>query len=477
MTKKKISVIFWAILSCVCLLFAVLFSGVRFNAYADTIESLEINERKAVDINGYDIKRFSITLTDTKFYVVETIGTVDTFMSVYGLSEGMLIDTDSGEGDNACIAFRGENTTIEIHVSGGGENAVGQTTLQIRRQQAIMFGFDYPKNDTKKISVLNEGEGIDTRPDLDVPASVLEPLYNIARYDTDNVTPLYFDHNDERGIIRQNSEILFFSGHGFDGYFVSLPRSEFYVYKIKDMSNTKVAVWSACNSASQNNKYNSSMVHKSVEKGAKSSIGWVDSIYNDSAKKFTDAFFTALAQGKTVKQAADKGKSKIFWLWDSVRKYTLVGNGDTTITSANLNKSVKINNTMINEFKQRGSNGGWVRYEDGLLQARYYHTINGCLTNDYYDVTYNDNNEIIDVIHSGYYIENQQVLLASNFDTTTLEKAIKNSDVHNVYVLIKDNVVPVKIEYKKADGAENGSMQVVCTNLNNGNLIDYAEIC
>ena len=119
-------------------------------------------------------------MPDTLFYVVETTGSKDTYLTVEGLSSGTLTDDDSGSGLNACIGFRGENKNITIKLRGYSASITGNTTLQIRKQQAAMFGFQYPSGRSKT----KDSGDINTAPDLEKPASVLQSMYNIKKYNS-----------------------------------------------------------------------------------------------------------------------------------------------------------------------------------------------------------------------------------------------------------------------------------------------------
>lgn len=463
-------------------------------AEAATAENISLNTKISVELTGTTEKAYTITLADTLFYVVETTGTKDTYLKIEGLSVGILVDDDSGVDRNACIGFKGENKTITIKVRGFSSAVTGQIKLQIRKQQAALFGFPYSSGKGK---TKGSGGGINTAPDLEKPASVLQSMYNIKKYNSSTEKSSKMSGQDERGIPSYNSEILFFSGHGYYrddgsgnneyGFGVSFPQGGFYITQIYDMSNTKVAVWAACYSANQNNTYNSSMVHKSVEKGAKSALGWVDATGVSSSKKFTDAFFTALSEGKTVSEAAKKGKSKIWWPWDSVRKYTLVGDGETVINTATASRSNQnnIDFNLKNEFMQKIQEGEWSTVADSDSQFRYYKMINGCLTNDFYEITFTQNQEILSITHSGFSIDNETVLpdtYSSIERSSTINNNLDSNELlkyesHKVYVQIETEIVPVLIEYNTiGDITGRVYLDIVCTNLNDGSLIDYADI-
>ena len=496
-TSKKKNQSFILMFLALFVMVAICISVVPYStAYAATTESISLNAKVFVSLSGTTEKSYSITLQDTLFYVVETTGSKDTYLTVEGLSSGTLTDDDSGSGLNACIGFRGENKNITIKLRGYSASITGNTTLQIRKQQAAMFGFQYPSGKSKT----KDSGDINTAPDLEKPASVLQSMYNIKKYNSSTTSGSTMSNNDERSIPTYNSEVLFFSGHGYYsddgsgnktyGFGVSFPSGGFRINQILDMSNTKIAVWAACYSANQNNAYNSSMVHKSVEKGAKAAIGWVDATGVSSSKKFTDAFFKALSEGKTVAEAAKKGKSKVFWPLDSVRKYTLVGNGNTVINTAKAtrNAQVLLDVELKDEFLQRIQTGNWTQVFDSNDQIRYYKTINDCLTNDFYEVDFDSNQEIVSVTHSGTYINDEPILsdvmssTISNNKCTQLDNVDSDElikyESHRVYVSFGTEIVPVLIEYNTlGDSSGRVYLDTVCTNLNDGTLIDYEDIC
>ena len=107
-----------------------------------------------------------------------------------------------------------------------------------------------------------------------------------------------------------NSEVVFFSGHGDAGHLTFIDsngnRNRLYDTStlFSSMSNTKVAVWSACKSAVDPDGTGSrrSIAQKSIDMGAKSAIGWNDVTYVPAAKKWTDQFFLELGNTMTFRK-------------------------------------------------------------------------------------------------------------------------------------------------------------------------------
>lgn len=104
-----------------------------------TYEMISLNQKKTVELNGVQTFEFRITLQDDLFYVVETTGSLPTHLSVK--AEYQMTDMESGIGHNACIGFKGaKDMLVIIKLRGTSNGGVGPTILQIRKQQAVLYG-------------------------------------------------------------------------------------------------------------------------------------------------------------------------------------------------------------------------------------------------------------------------------------------------------------------------------------------------
>lgn len=107
-------------------------------AVAHAAPIIELNTFYTVTLAPGETKEFSIYISYERYFVVETRGNADTYLTVEGLSVGTLADDDSGVGQNACIGFVseiGKLPTIKIRLY--NPNASGTVTLQVRQQQAV----------------------------------------------------------------------------------------------------------------------------------------------------------------------------------------------------------------------------------------------------------------------------------------------------------------------------------------------------
>lgn len=226
---------------------------------------------------------YYFTPTYSGMFTVETFGSTDTYGTVSG-NNGSIFPTDSnddaGSGTNFAIGFyqeAGNTTTITVrHYN--STSGTGSYTLQVRDQRAQIYTFDYGNGD------------IDTTADSETPRSWLSAMgYSVGVYE--NKEAAHIDATIASTFKRLNSEVFFFSGHGMSGS-VCFMSSSGYNYLndtssyFGDMSNTKVAVWSACYSAvdPDGTGTRKSMAQKSIDKGARSAIGWTE-VTNVTAAK------------------------------------------------------------------------------------------------------------------------------------------------------------------------------------------------
>lgn len=469
----KISIFFLLLI----LLTFSLFSMTSLPIYAST--TLSLNTKLPVIINKGEIIPFTFSIPDTNYYVVETRGELDTFLSVEGLSGGTRYDDNSGVSSNACIGFTGEIKTITIYLSCTYSSHYGNTNIQIRKQQAVLYGFDY-------------GD-INTKPDLDTPYSVLKDNYDTYKFTDNSIHNLHLNYYDSRSYQRLNSEIVFFSGHGIGtksgskGNGISFPSGDYNVSYIGDMENVKIAVWSACYSSNTSNPYNNSMSQRSVQAGSSSAIGWPEVILVSSARTFTNRLFNKLADGSNISDAAIYARNGIIWPWDAVRNYSLAGSTTTTIASTKIYKTgLGTNQYDINEFELRFNlYNDWYIHNNNDGSMRIYKTINGCLTNDYYDINIKGN-KVVDVQHSGIMLNNQTILERKDFYRNIPSSLIKNNilfnnlvDVENhyVYYIVNDKAIPIEIKYCHYEKDEGLTfLEPVCTNLYDNSNIDYSLI-
>ena len=428
--------------------------------------TINLNEKKNVSLSSGQTKSYYITLAQQKYYIVETFGNYDTYLIIKDLSEGTLLDDDSGVGLNAAIGFIGEYKTIKISTRFAYTSMSGTYQLQIREQQAVLYGFDY---------------SINTIPSLNSPNNYLENMYKTYKFTDKDATHIL--SKDERDIRRLNSEIVFFSGLGYvNGTGIAFSSDSLLVNQISGMDNVKSAMCSASYTGI-------SIANKSVNEGAQAAVGFNKSVSVASTKTFTDRFFQKLAEGGTIKQAASFGELGILWPFDNVADYKIAGDKYLIISTPEISISSLpiLTDNLLNEFNTKLAEASYTPYQITEEVIRYYKTVNGLLTNDFYDVHYDRDNNINHIEHSGFITKTEKVLPKNITNTKTAKIIAENGILYNklideeshyVYYLINNELVPIEIKYctyKSETGVV--TVYVDCTNLYNGEKINYEEIC
>lgn len=296
------------------------------NNDAISYSNININIKYNVFLQPGEISYFTYTPDGDYYYVVETYGHSDTKLQVTNTYCGTIIDDNSGSEFNAKIEFRGiKDKPIYISTKFNNPNISGTYTLQLRKQRASMFAYE-------------DSNGNSTIDDLNTPYSKLNPMFETIKYVNTSASDALT--NDERSLAKINSEIMYFTGHGYKtdqnnkGYGVAFKTGGITTSKSINMDRTKVAMWAACYSANSTNSKKLSIAEYSVNKGAKSAVGFTETVSFSSSRTFTNRFFTKLSEGATVKEAASYGASGLVWPWDNGKKYVIFGDENVRITDS-----------------------------------------------------------------------------------------------------------------------------------------------
>lgn len=436
-----------------------------------------LNQRTRVNLTAEKQTVIDMTCPDDKLYTIETFPVGSTISDpIISMTSSLITvqDDNSGEGNQAKISFRGQKGA-NIRVSIWTNNTVGRSCfIQIRKQKAALFGGKY--------------SDINTNPDLNTPNNVLRPLYDSYRYlDASRDQFLSFD---ERNMPAYNSEVMFFTGHG------NTNSATFVVGRIGggnlgDMRNVKVAVWSSCYSSVLDSVGNS-LVTRSIALGARSALGFNQDVLASDAKKFTDKFFTELANGKTVDKAAESAKSLFIvpaWM-AKIKDYVILGDRNTLLTTPTgeqasaLSVQSSDNNFSFYDFSLLTHFLSACDYQTEMYsdnRIRYYKTINGFWSNQYIDVE-NDR-----IVSTNYSVENDEkpilpIRICSEMISTENENigrlnALRNDssvavDTQIMYIFDGDKFIPVElncITYLN----EARYQDMICIDLNTGEEIPY----
>lgn len=473
---------------------------VVFTNYNNTRSILKLDAVYQVDIPAGKGFILEYDIVFSGYYTAETFtygnSTVDTYITVMGpLFE--VSDDDSGNGLNAAAGFYApSNTKIQVFLSGATSTASGKTLIQLRRQRANLYTFDYGNGD------------INTTQDATIPRNKLNSYYATSS-NINKLTSHPFE-SDSTQLPRMMSEIFFTSGHGpvwvdEAGNIVGYGGAAKFMddnIRISDiplgiMQNTKLAVWSNCYSANSNNHWGKSLVKHAVDSGAASAIGFVDTVLVTSATQFTDIFFTDLANGSTINQAAQAASNSFTWGWDKAKDYKVEGNGNYVIFNYKVKpkQASTIDVKLLNDFMQ---NQRKYKYETIDLEGnakRFYKIIGDVITNDFYDVFYNESGEIISIYKSKNEINQDSVDLnylnrkpkigieiPSIIHVNGLNYFENSIDKHNVLINHKNRTKLVEISYVDYlsesidDNIANIISKVYCFDLSTGEEIEYSEI-
>ena len=440
--------------------------------YVSNNDKLLLNMKYQEELLPGEEKQFTCYIPDTLYYIVETRGNLDTYLTIEGLNAGKIENDNNGTNNNAAIGFKGENSWVTIKLKCKNAEDFGTTEIQIRRQQAVLYGFNYGN--------------LNTISDLDEPYNSLRTLYDTTKFFKDDESnPNHILSNDARGYPRLNSEIVFFSGHGGTGSVCFVNGLELYSSNLCSMENTKIVVWSTCHS-SKGSGTTKSMLQASIDAGAKAGVGWPVSTLSTSAKRFTNKLFSQLVNGETLENSCISAASEVSVAFDPILKWEIGGNKETTISKEISKGSYNRFETSVklNAFEKRYNDSDeWQVFEYNNV-IRVYKTINGYPTNDFYIIR-KENNKVIDIKHSGFFVDNMKILtiramkesINSNKEIYEESSKLIDCETHISYCMLNDFLVPVEINYCKYQDAYGCYfMKSFCRNLNNGEMVDYENI-
>lgn len=430
--------------------------------------SVSLNTNYSVYLGQNGMQEFTFSTVNGYYYVVDTSGTgVTTLM----LTMGNLTITDNYDGSHnkAKIKFEGTGSTAHIYLSYYIHYQQGTVNLQIRRMQAVLCGFNYGSGD------------INTEADLTVPNNLFSSNYDTYLLtDETNHTPSYVLQDDNRGYPRIDSEIFFFSGHG-GPWWASFPSDDLDREELPLFHNCSIAVISACQCALHYPSTDEdSFIETIAGNYAETALGWEETISASDAKAYTDYFFTHLAAGYTVYASCCYAISWFNDYTNPIYSYVVKGNKYNTLFTGNSQYRSNDDSQLeeIYQFNQnRSSYDLCITFDNDPSHYRYYKTINGCITNDYYDVWYN-NDDIELIIKSEYNLTNQYVysINYSGYECDPLDTSIVDTSNTIMYYLTNNSAIPVEITYITRQVGEFKTLDVKCINLYNGESFDYSKL-
>lgn len=447
-----------------------------------TFQQMSLNYQYNVTLSNNEIGYYYYVPVVSSFFVIETFGTEDTILRVDNTENGTIIDDNSGYSFNSKIYFKGvAGELINIYVKFNTPSVYGNFVLQLRRQYFSMFAYE-------------DDAGLNMIPDLNVPYNSFNDSFKCKKYENGSASHALSD--DERHFAKLNSEIMFFSGHGFGtddgdkGYGVLFKTGSIDVTTTLDMSKTKVAFWSACYSANSSNSYNKSIAQHAYNSGAKSSIGFMDSVNYISARAFTNRFFNYLSTGASVSQSVIYADEGILLPWDKVHNYVVFGSQSLRVTDITISngyfepfllRSQTKSAISIDEF-ENNLEGCYEKYRLSDNHYRYFDVIDNCLTNSYVDVTIKDC-KVVSTNDHRYQLKNvypikvnQDDISLKNFLRVDNSSSISKIENHLFYYKNGEGIYPYLLSYCCINKTNFSHEEVVCINLYDGSLLPYEYI-
>ena len=367
-----------------CSVFSLRDSEVNATVYSETI-SLYTNV--VCSLNAGDVRKYYLTVNESGYYAVETSGNTDTYgmVSAYN-NQGLqsYYDDDGGAKRNCLVRFyQRANTTSVITIRHyNSTSGTGTFGIQVRKQRAAFFTNQYSNG------------GLDTVAQATNPYSITNQLgFKSVKFI--NAGKNDYKHGDGQSNCRYiNSDIFMYSGHGHEGY-ITLPSSEVISETTLinepaySMHSTNLALWNACYSAvTPTNSSALSMIDASVQSGAKCAVGWNDEVYPNSLVIWTDNFFDEIHDGYSVLDSAISSSSQFLLMFDHCRTACRMAGDNTISILAEPNSStnsISSQETLKLEMQENLNKYSYSIFELEDNSKRYYRTINGTITNEYYD--------------------------------------------------------------------------------------------
>lgn len=438
----------------------------------DTSTELKLNRNLPVYIGKGEVLNFHFTPEDNMYYVIETIGDIDTKLKIENTVSGTIINDDGGIGFDARIGFQTiPNQKINVYLKCYSDSTSGTTILQIRKQRFSLFGYV-------------DSDGQSTIKDLEKPYNSFKTKFDSVKYE--NTSASHALDIDDRSISKLNSEIVFFSGHGLPGKIYFKNNDTITINDDFNLNRTKVAVWACCHSADANNNENLSFAENAIKRGAKSSLGFMKPINFSSSRTFTNRFFEKLALGNNVAEAAKYGADGLLWPWDEAKDYVIFGDSSLRVTASTpsistFNFSISSNYLeVLNDIEKND----FLKFNLSENSYRYYELINGYMTNSYVDIFY-ENNDIINVRDQRKtykaVLNINNVYAHKNFDSNIIEeednyskKEVINKNI--IYYNFNEVMTPIEISSITYTNNLNVYLKTICINLHTGETIDYSLI-
>lgn len=458
------------------------------------MDSLAMNTACSKSISSYgELQYFTFrTDFDARFKVELTRITGNAIMGVYLNADAdrpaftHIYNTSAGQIYNV---FLKADTTYYISVFDSQNTIDAAYTLRVRQFVAYLHGMNTSLTDTDIYGHSPDPDG-NRRIQAEQNAAKMNAHGFWAHTNTEaDMTPDFVLNTIDpvTGLPILDSDIYIFDGHasyqsaeyntgtssqvGNDGHLS--------ISMLPSLNNCELIVWAGCNSAWGYTNITS----KSVEKGAKTALGFEQSTTRPYSNRWILAFVDELLLGKTVQEAADLAVAAIQVNLDNfgLGTFIIYGDEDNIIFPANENSYIVQPRSIVSL-----PDGYTLVSSTNPRIKRYERQINGVSTNDAYTYVYNKRGETIGVFESKYHItENEFIDMDHDVVRQTLERKMEEGlfeepgilNVSDYYLVLEGRPVPSKIIEKEITDAEgNCSLDVKILNLLTGELISPEEV-
>jgi len=434
-------------------------------AYVQYIETASVTAGQS------EPPEFTFILPDARYYTLEFKSlnpSVDTYFTVSGKSGNI---DKAGAGQTDSVYFKsapGQRVTVRLFVKSGSSVP---TVFTVRKFQSIMYGFSY--------------DGVNTTGYIDSPSNNMQN--EAVAVKCKNYVASHIMEVNERGLQRINSEIVYITGHGDNEGVQFAYDSQGNETKLTftdiinaDLSRVKLILFGSCQSGAGSNN----LVTAAVVSGAQAAIGFKYQVGDDYVRQFGEWFFYFIREHtvkkaieETIKKFGDNPIREVFYRIVDENNFRVFPAGYTI-------KSLSLNYKMVEQFELEKEN-----YKD-VIQLygntyRYHKTINGIRTDDFYDIEYDVNGEIIEISRSKNIIGNKDILpiriTKGQEPAPTLFNSVYVFEESIKYICYRDIngvMVPIEIDYNNYYNIETGYgyQQTICTNLYDGSNIDPMKI-
>lgn len=427
-------------------------------------------------INGY--------FTAETFYGSDS-NNLDTRIYAENLnSEQQWIDDNSGSGLNAAVGFTGyRGQQMEFIVFTTPDSSTGNSYFQVRRHRMQIYTFSDPGEEDRDDHAAAEAE-----------ASMGNYLVAWNKH----VRASHMWGTGTSSWPRCFSEVFYYLGHGEEGIlfwnFVEGIDYGFADGSSNLMRDTKLSVIGSCRGAARvNGEAGTSMTEAFQNAGSQVVMGWVDDLPIVEGKAWLREFWSGIGTQLTVREAAESANRSLLFPSARVRSWNIRGNADRVINLEDVKPKgaaalPRLDEAMLKQYDADKLNFNFYAEDLGGGWTRYYKTIGGILTNDFYDIKTNELGEQIEISRSDQVVTQEDIsafsainLNAAEFNVSNYLKLKEKEQIieHDfVRLIYKDSklLTPIEIHYITVRDESGGLFcKEICIDLRTGEQMDYEE--